>query len=358
MKFLVIGDLHIGVGSDDAWQEKIREELLKQTFEYAIQNNIKQLVFLGDIFDDRSSLTHRALEFNRINIIEPIVKNDLNAIMIIGNHDAMHKNTLTPNAVSEVFGKIDNFNVVDSVKTIRIGESDIDFVSWICKDNIFEIQSFIKESKSRYCFGHFELVGFYYYSGIKADKGDDPSFLQKYEYVGSGHYHTINGHGNVQYLGSPFTITSNDVNEIRGIWEFDSNNIPNPKLIPNNKIWHRKISYPLDINIESFGIDKEEYRDTRVVIDLNDKEDKGFRILESELEGVVNRLRIVNNYAINNAINTHIKVDSNIRMTGGPLELAQENITKDDSLSDIDKESINQKIKDLYMSAQNKRGVE
>lgn len=358
MKFLVIGDMHIGVAKDDPWQEMIREKTMEKVISHAVENNIKNLVFMGDVFDDRTSLTHRSLEFNRKYIIEPIEKHDLHAIMIIGNHDAMHKNTLTPNAIEEVFGNRENFTVVDSIKTIEMGNTKVDFVSWMCTDNTYEITSYIEKSEAKYCFGHFELVGFYYYSGIKATKGVDPQFLQKYNKVYSGHYHTINGHGNTFYLGTPFTITSNDVNEERGIWEFDSNNMDNPTFIPNEKIWHRRFSYPMDVDIETFDLDIEEFRGTRVVIDLNDKEDKDFLKIEEKLEKIVDRLEIKNNYAINNALNTSEKMDAEIKASGGPLELGLERLDKDESLSDLDKSEVKKIFTDLYLLSMSTMGDE
>lgn len=358
MKFLVIGDLHIGVGKDDPWHENIRAKALEQIFEYTLENDIKTLVFLGDIFDDRKYLTHRSLEFNRKHIIEPIVKHDLEAIVIIGNHDAYHTNTLTPNAVTETFGKIKNFKVVECAETINIGGTDVDFVSWICDDNEIKIREFVKDSKSKYCFGHFELVGFYYYSGILADSGADPQFLSKYDFVGSGHYHTINGSGNVMYLGTPYTITSNDSNEERGFFEFDTENMKTPKFIPNPKVWHRHISYPMDANIDTYDFDYSEFEGVVLNIDLNDKPDKFFENMEQRFEEVVHKIRVKNNYAVNSALNTVMKVDADVMKGGGVKELVVEYLKNDDMIPENELDSILLKFNNLYTEAMSKRGME
>lgn len=353
MKFLVIGDLHYGVGNDDPWQENIRIQTMKQIFDYVDDNDISTLVFLGDVFDNQQALTHRTLELNRKTIIEPIQERNLKVITIIGNHDAKHKTTLTPNAITEVYGKIDNFHIVNSAETIDLYGTDIDFVSWICKDNELEIREFVKNSSSKYCFGHFELAGYYYYSGIQATHGDDPQFLRHYDYVGSGHYHTINGHGNVHYLGTPFTITSNDINEERGFYEFDTKDMMKPKFIPNNKIWHRRISYPLDSEIER-DLNVEDFRDTRLIIELNDKEDKFFKDLENNLENVVNKLTIRNNFAIISAQRMEKNLHDNLQVEGGPIERAVERIVSNDSISDEDKRAMKLMINELYANAQSK----
>lgn len=348
MKFLVVGDLHIGVGSDDKWQENIRKELMTQVIEYAKSNNIKRLVFLGDVFDDRRAITHRSLELNREIIIEPIQQNNLEAIMIIGNHDAMYKNTLKPNAITEVFGKLDNFHVVESAETIMFGDTPIDFISWICNDNIEEILAHIQTTKAKYAFGHFELVGFDYYKGIKAKHGQDPQFLSKYKEFWSGHYHTING----PYLGTPFTITNNDVNEMRGFWLFDTDNMSRPLIIPNNKIWHRRFSYPMDASMrEDYSLDISEFENCRVTIDLNDQPDSFFNELESKLESIVDRLEVKNNYVIQNVIDTQNKIDNDIKADGGPLELADENINQNDLINEDDKDIIKKMLNELYINA-------
>lgn len=350
MKFVVIGDMHNGVGADDPWHENVRSELMNDVYDYVKNNGIKQLLFLGDIFDNRNSLTHRSLEFNRKIIIDPIVELGLDADMIIGNHDAMHKNNLTPNAITEVFGAIDNFRIAEPFKTVTYDGVNIDLISWICRDNKYEIMEAVKASNSKYCFGHFELVGFYFYAGIPSH-GDDPQFLRKYDYVGSGHFHTINSSGNVHYLGTPFTITANDNNEHRGFWVFDTEDMLNPLFVPNKKTWHRKINYPKDILDMTEEFDYEQFRDTRVVIDLNSKEDKNFEKLEMGLEAVVNRLHVNNNFTISKAREASRSVDPTKKQEGTVLDIAYEYIVGNDAISDSDKEDIKTKLSTLYQNA-------
>jgi len=305
------------------------------------------LLFLGDIFDDRKSISHRSLEFNRKTIIDPIVKLGLSADIIIGNHDAMHKNTLTPNAVNEVFGKIQNFRIPDPAMTVNYDGVDIDLISWICRDNQYDIMEFVKNSKSKYCFGHFELVGFYFYTGMKSH-GMDPQFLTKYDYVGSGHFHTINSSGNVFYLGTPYTITANDNNEMRGFWVFDTDDMMNPLFVQNTKTWHRKITYPL---ADGEVIDYDEYNDVRVVIDLNDKEDDAFRIIESNIEKISNRVKVNNNYVINKTREASRMVDDGVKKDGTILDIAFEYVSGNDSITDDDKKQIMKKFEILYNDA-------
>lgn len=348
MKFIVVGDLHIGVSSDDPWQENIRALAMEKIYNYALDNNIDQFLFLGDIFDDRTSISHRSLEFNRKNVIDPIIKNNFKADVIIGNHDAMHKNTLTPNAITEVFGHLPNFRIPEPTMTVTYDGVDIDLISWICKENQYDIMEFVKNSTSKYCFGHFELVGFYFYTGMPSH-GLDPQFLTKYDYVGSGHFHTMSSSGNVFYLGTPFTITANDNNEQRGFWVFDTEDMLNPQFVPNDRTWHRKVVYPFE-NLETV-IDYKDFENVRVVVELNSQEDEAFRIMESNLEKVANRVSINNNYVVRKAREASHNVSDDVKQEGTLIDIAHEYVDKNDAISDEDKEAIKFKIGELYHEA-------
>ncbi|WWS24661.1 hypothetical protein vBKpnAMK4_00477 [Klebsiella phage vB_Kpn_AM_K4] len=52
------------------------------------------------------------MEFAR-EIAESLEGEGINLITIVGNHDMHYKNTLTPNASTEILGKYDHITVID-----------------------------------------------------------------------------------------------------------------------------------------------------------------------------------------------------------------------------------------------------
>jgi DNA repair exonuclease SbcCD nuclease subunit len=99
---------------------------------------------------------------------------------------------------------------------------DIDIIPWICKDNELEIADFIKRSDKHVCFGHFELAGFEMDRGNICHDGMDPSVLNKYDLVLSGHFHHKSNNGSIVYVGTPGEMTWSDYNDDRGFHILDT----------------------------------------------------------------------------------------------------------------------------------------
>lgn len=221
MKIALLGDLHLGVKNDDPWLEKNIYDSLKWFTEDCKAKGVTHCIQAGDWFDVRKGISQRTMQFVREQIVPMFQETFDETTVDVGNHDMKHKEFITPNSCLEVLSKFDKFRVIEEPTTLIIGGVAIDIIPWMCKSNQKEILEFIKKTCSDYCVGHWELSGFYYYKGLKSH-GAEPDFLEKYKAVWSGHYHTISDSGNVQYLGTPYTITLGDANDPRGYWVFDT----------------------------------------------------------------------------------------------------------------------------------------
>lgn len=338
MKILNLGDWHFGIKSDDPWIQHIQLDAIKQALDISKKHGITRWIQYGDIFDVRKAVTHKTMEFTR-EIVKLLTDNGIVMDTIIGNHDAHYRNTLTPNAITELLSQYSNINVYEHPTTVNYDGVDIDLIPWMCDENTKEILDFIKQSSSKYCIGHWELNGYYFYRGMKSH-GLEPDFLGKYKQVWSGHFHTISEGGNVKYIGTPFTLTAGDENDPRGFWIFDTAN-ESMDFVPNTTTWHRKIYYPNQkLKVEDFR-----NLSVRVIIE---KVDKDLPKFESELEKVVHELRTVS------------RVDNSVELADGEKIEVKSMITLMDdyidAISDISKEDseILKKIaKQLYTEAQN-----
>lgn len=218
--FALLGDLHLGVKHDDTWTEGNILKFFQWFCADCKKKNVRTLLQAGDWFDVRRGITQRTMEFFREEIVPLLEETFDDVYVIVGNHDMHLKDFVSPNSCREVLGQYDFFHVIEEPTTIDVGVK-VDMIPWLCKSNSQQIFDFIKESDSPYCVGHWELSGYYFYKGMKST-GDDPEFLEKYKNVWSGHFHTISSGGNVQYLGTPYTITLGDANDPRGYWLYDS----------------------------------------------------------------------------------------------------------------------------------------
>lgn len=244
MKIALLGDLHIGVKNDDKWIEDNIYQSLKWFTDECKSNGVTHCIQAGDFFDVRKGISQRTLNFVREKIVPLFNSTFEQTYVLVGNHDLHFKNEITPNSCTEVLGHVDKFTVVEKPTTVNIGGSNIDIIPWMCKSNQTEILEFIKNSYSDYCVSHWELNGFFYYKGVKSH-GLEPDFLDKYKSVWSGHFHTISNSGNVQYLGTPYTITLGDAGDSRGYWLHDTDD-SSTTFCPNPITYHYKAYFDAD----------------------------------------------------------------------------------------------------------------
>ncbi|UGC97503.1 recombination-related endonuclease [Escherichia phage vB_Eco_OMNI12] len=337
MKILNLGDWHLGVKADDEWVQSIQLDGIKQAIEYSKKNGITTWIQYGDIFDVRKAITHKTMEFAR-EIVQMLDDDGITLHTVVGNHDMHFKNTLTPNASTELLAKYPNVKVYDKPTTVDFDGCLIDLIPWMCEENTGEILEHIKTSSASFCVGHWELNGFYFYKGMKSH-GLEPDFLKTYKEVWSGHFHTISEAANVRYIGTPWTLTAGDENDPRGFWMFDTET-ERMEFIPNNTTWHRRIHYPF-----KGKIDYKDFTNLSVRVIVTEV-DKNLTKFESELEKVVHSLRVVSK------IDNSVESDDSEEVEVQSLQtLMEEYINAIPDITDSDREALIQYANQLYVEA-------
>lgn len=220
MKVIILGDLHIGVSKDDPAVQAYQKRFLEFACHYAAEHGITVGIQTGDWFDTRAGVTQECMRFQRTELNDILSVFDT-MYVLVGNHDAHLKNSLFPNSVREILYGYSPYVVVEEPMTVSIGSTMWDLIPWECNENRKQIREFIARSDSDYNVGHWELGGFDFYKGVVA-QGEDADFLDRYKQVFSGHYHTSSKKGNVLYVGTPYTLTMGDANEVRGFWVVDT----------------------------------------------------------------------------------------------------------------------------------------
>ena len=151
--------------------------------------------------------------------------------MIVGNHDCYYKNTNLVNSPSLLLKNYDNIKTYSSPQTIKVGGLDIMMIPWICSENYDETLTQIKKTKAKIAMGHLELQGFRVNNQMIMEHGLESNVFDKFELVYSGHYHTRSNDGKIFYLGNPYELYWNDVNDARGFHIFDTDTL---ELTPIN----------------------------------------------------------------------------------------------------------------------------
>ena len=244
MKLAILNDTHCGIrNSSDIfmdYQEKFYRDVF---FPYLLENDIKQIIHLGDYYDNRKTINFKALKHNRKIFLEKLREYGITMDIIVGNHDAYFKNTNELNALKELQGHYMNeVNVILDNTVMRYGKMDMALVPWITPENEKSTLEFLANCKADIVGAHLELDGFEMSKGIPCHGGMSMSHFERFDMVLSGHFHTRSSQNNIHYLGSQMEFFWSDCDDKKYFHVLDTET---RELTPvNNPVTiHKKVYY-------------------------------------------------------------------------------------------------------------------
>lgn len=271
-KVAVFTDLHVGLKSNSATHLRDCEEFVDWFIEQAKENNCETCIFMGDWSHNRNSLNLFTLNTS-LSLLEKLGAAFEQFFWFPGNHDLFYKDKRDIHSSS--FGRhIPGVTVVESVTTI----DDVTLVPWLVGDE----WKTMKDLKSRYVFGHFELPKFYMnamvqmpdHGELKAEDFNGP------DYIFSGHFHKRQVTDKVIYMGNAFPHNFSDAgDDERGMMTLEwggepqfinwencpkyrtvklSNLLDNKDSILKSKMY-LKVNLDIDITFEEANLIKETF---------------------------------------------------------------------------------------------------
>lgn len=290
-KAIILGDLHFGIRNGSKSFNDYFELFFKNIFfPYVINNNIRKVIQVGDIFDDRKYMHIRGLTECRKYFFDKLKENDIELIILIGNHDSHYRDTIKVNSPSILLKDYTNIQIIEEPTEIEIipGIKSL-ILPWICKENYDASIEKIKNCSAEICFGHLELKNFSMYKGILNEDGMESSIFDKFEYVITGHYHHRSNKGNIYYTGTPYELTWNDDSDPKGfhIFDFETRTlefIQNPyKMF--NKIYYDDILMENDIKSQLSSNYFDQFSNTYIKVIVKNKNNTYlFDMFMNELE--------------------------------------------------------------------------
>ena len=340
MKIAIITDTHYGArkGADyiHSYFKNFYDNIF---FPYLEKNNIDTIIHMGDMFDSRKSIDYQSLEWSKRVVFEPLKKYKVHAIT--GNHDAYYKNTNKVNSPELLLKDYDNIITYSKPTEINIGGLDILLLPWINSENFEESKEFIDNSKSKIAMGHLEINGFKATRGHMMEDGMDVSIFSKFEKVYSGHFHTRSTDGKIYYLGNPYEMYWNDVNDKRGFHIFDTETLIHTPIDNPYKLFYN--IYYEDTPHQTF--DSTEYTNKLVKVIVRKKTNtKQFeKFIDKLYSSNVQDLKIIENFVFQENENFEIDEEENT------LSILNRYI--DESEFEYDKNIIKGIFQDLYRQA-------
>ena len=295
MKVAIITDTHYGARKGSKLFQDYFELFYKNVFFPTLeQYGITTIIHMGDAFDSRKSIDYQSFEWAKRVVFEPLSKYDVH--LITGNHDCYYKNTNNVNSPNLLLKSYPNVKTYSSPTEIKVGDLNVLLIPWICMENEEQSLKEIKNTKSKIAMGHLELQGFNVNRSVVMEHGLEANIFKNFTKVFSGHYHTRSDNGTVFYLGNPYEMFWNDVNDPRGFHIFDTETLEHTPIDNPHRLFYN--IYYEDTPYQMF--DASEYENKIVKVIVRKKSDtKQFEKFIDKLYSInVSELKIVENFQI------------------------------------------------------------
>jgi DNA repair exonuclease SbcCD nuclease subunit len=227
-EILFFSDVHIAAhkGSQDRLEDCLK--VLQWVFDTARKRKIKNIVFGGDLFQDRQKI--QVLAYNKtFNVLN--ANPDINLYLLLGNHDLWFYESKEISSVHP-FAALKNVTVVSEPSTVMVGDFPIDFLPFT--HNPINTLKNWKAKKSNVLIGHIAVDGavlnFNHRTKAEVSVENENDMVpvsrdlfDGWNRVFLGHYHGAQKlTDKVEYIGSPLQLTFNEAFQEKHILAMDT----------------------------------------------------------------------------------------------------------------------------------------
>ena len=340
MKVAIITDTHYGARKGSKYLHDYFELFYSNVFfPYLEEHKIDTIIHMGDIFDSRKAIDLQSLEWSKRVVFEPLKKYNVHAL--IGNHDCYYKNTNYVNSPELLLKDYENIKTYSKATEISLDKLKILLLPWINSENYDETEKLIKKTKAKIAMGHLEVNGFKATRGHMMENGMDAKVFDKFEKVYSGHFHTRSNDGKIYYLGNPYEMFWNDVNDTRGFHIFDTETLEHTPINNPYKLFYN--IYYEDTNPKLFNATEYENKIVKVIVRKKNDLKQFEKFIEKLYSVGIHDLKIIENFDIQESEDFEIsEEESTISILNRYIE---------ESEFDLDKSIVKGIFQDLYRQA-------
>jgi hypothetical protein len=186
--------------------------------------------------------------------------------------------------------------------------------------------------------GHLELNGFRAHRGHVMEEGMACDEFEKFDKVFSGHYHTRSDNGRIFYLGNPYEMFWNDVNDPRGFTIFDTETLEHTHINNPYRMFYN--IYYEDTPNQLFNFQEYEGKIVKVIV-RKKTNPKDFEKFIDKLYSVgVQDMKIIENFQMTESEDFEVDEEENT------ISILNRYIEESDL--ELDKGIIKKIIQDLY----------
>ena len=296
MRVAILTDTHFCARKSSRLFQDYFEQFYNNVFFPTLeQYGIDTIIHMGDAFDSRKSIDFVGLDWTRKVVLEPLSKYKVH--LITGNHDVYFKNSNKVNSPELLLKDYGNITTYSEPTEVNIGGLNILLLPWINSENQDKSFKLIKNTKAKVVMGHLELQGFRVNKNLVMEEhGLEANLFSNFKKVFSGHYHTRSDNGTVFYLGNPYEIYWNDVNDPRGFTIFDTETLEHFHIDNPYRMFYN--IYYEDTPYQTFDVREYENKIVRVIVRKKSDIKQFERFIDKLYNANIAELKVVENFAI------------------------------------------------------------
>ena len=342
MKVAIITDQHFGARkSSKLFHDYFKRFYDNIFFPYLKENNITTVIDMGDTFDNRRAIDLWSIDWAKNNYFSVLDSMGVKLHTIVGNHTAYYKDTNQVNTINLLLNEYKNISIYPEAEEITIDKLKILLLPWINSENQEKTFDLIKKSNAKVAMGHLELNGFVATRGHMMEDGMDSVIRSKFDKVYSGHYHTRSTDGKIYYLGNPYELYWNDVNDSRGFHIFDTETLEHTPIDNPYRLFYNV--YYEDTPHQLFDASEYNNKIVKVIVRQKTSQRKFEKFLDKLYSVGVSELKVIENFVIQDNDDFEVEESENT------LSILNRYI--DDSEIDCDKSIVKGILQKVYREA-------
>ena len=131
-KTLVFTDIHFGIKQNSVSRLNVCVKAVKQIIDTVKQQDIKNILFAGDLFHERVSVNVNTMNV-ALKCMQALAKR-CKMYLVVGNHDTHYKNSAEVNSLN-MFRGISNITVVDKTRELMLNGKKVLLCPWLADYN-------------------------------------------------------------------------------------------------------------------------------------------------------------------------------------------------------------------------------
>jgi DNA repair exonuclease SbcCD nuclease subunit len=222
-KVLLFSDIHWGKSKDSDIKLEITNEFIDWIIFFCKERNIKDIFFLGDWFDNRTSISVKTFN-SSYEALKKISSNGLRIYKLVGNHDCYFKDSCELNSIKP-FSDIPGVTTINELTKVHFSKSNKYglFAPWGKFNNN-------TTEKFDIVFAHLSFIGAQLNSSSIEQVGYNPETLFNIcPKIITGHLHINKEYsfknGLIKSIGCPFELDWGDYENEKGIYVLDTNTL-------------------------------------------------------------------------------------------------------------------------------------